>query len=238
MNTSILKAVTFSYDDGVTQDQRLVDLFNQYHVRATFNLNSALGGTGGIRFQNGVTYTHARFLPEEFPRVYKGHEVAAHTLTHPHLLELSDSEILHEVEDDRLALSKIMGYTVVGFAYPFSLNSWDARVQQLIAQRTGVRYCRTVRSTYSFEPQTDLYAFNPSIHHTEWDKLFQLGEQFVRMKAETPQLFTVWGHAYELDMDNSWKQMEEFLRLISGREDVLYLTNREALLEWQNGLHS
>ena len=31
------KAVTFSYDDGVCQDRRLVDMFNYYHVKATFN---------------------------------------------------------------------------------------------------------------------------------------------------------------------------------------------------------
>ena len=36
------KAVTFSYDDGVCQDRRLVDMFNYYHVKATFNLNSGM----------------------------------------------------------------------------------------------------------------------------------------------------------------------------------------------------
>ena len=28
----IMKTVTFSYDDGVTQDQRLIDLFDKYGV--------------------------------------------------------------------------------------------------------------------------------------------------------------------------------------------------------------
>ena len=36
------KAVTFSYDDGVCQDRRLVDMFNYYHVKATFNINSGM----------------------------------------------------------------------------------------------------------------------------------------------------------------------------------------------------
>ncbi len=36
------KGVTFSYDDGVCQDRRLVDMFNYYHVKATFNLNSGM----------------------------------------------------------------------------------------------------------------------------------------------------------------------------------------------------
>ncbi len=31
------KAITFSYDDGVTQDIRHVELFNKYSLKATFN---------------------------------------------------------------------------------------------------------------------------------------------------------------------------------------------------------
>ena len=33
------KAVTFSYDDGVCQDKRLAELFDQYGLKATFNHN-------------------------------------------------------------------------------------------------------------------------------------------------------------------------------------------------------
>ena len=38
------RAMTFSYDDGVVQDRRLVELFNRYHVKGTFNLNTATLG--------------------------------------------------------------------------------------------------------------------------------------------------------------------------------------------------
>ena len=36
------KAVTFSYDDGIEQDKRLVDIFNTYGLKCTFNLNSGI----------------------------------------------------------------------------------------------------------------------------------------------------------------------------------------------------
>ena len=36
------KAFTLSYDDGITQDRRLVELFNRCKVKATFNLNGLL----------------------------------------------------------------------------------------------------------------------------------------------------------------------------------------------------
>ena len=37
-----LKAITFSYDDAVSQDVRLIELLNKYNLKGTCNLNSQL----------------------------------------------------------------------------------------------------------------------------------------------------------------------------------------------------
>lgn len=230
MSGQIMKTVTFSYDDGVTQDQRLVDLFNKYDLKCTFNLNSALGGACSLKNYEGVSYTHARFMPEEFPRVYAGHEVAVHTLTHPHLNRLSDEDIIREVEQDRIALSEIMGYEISGMAYPYGNPAVDARVIEVVRNHTGVRYSRLTEPTYNFEPQGDLLAFRPTVHHREMDRMFELGREFIALETDTPKLFYIWGHSYEFDMNNSWDRFEEFLKFISRRDDIRYCTNAEALL--------
>jgi hypothetical protein len=36
------KSLTLSYDDGVEQDIRLVDIMNRYGLKGTFNINSGL----------------------------------------------------------------------------------------------------------------------------------------------------------------------------------------------------
>ena len=36
------KVLTMSFDDGRVEDRRLVELFNRYGVRGTFNLNAGL----------------------------------------------------------------------------------------------------------------------------------------------------------------------------------------------------
>ena len=41
------KAVTFSFDDGVTQDVRLIGILDRYGLKATFNLNPSLLGLQG-----------------------------------------------------------------------------------------------------------------------------------------------------------------------------------------------
>ena len=95
--------MTFSYDDGVSQDIRLIEIFNKYNLKATFNINSGLAGTEGCLDREGVRVTHNRIKPEDIRHVYDGHEIAAHTLTHPFLPNIEDErEVLCQVEEDNL----------------------------------------------------------------------------------------------------------------------------------------
>ncbi|MBQ9806930.1 MAG: polysaccharide deacetylase family protein [Clostridia bacterium] len=226
------KFLTFSYDDGVTQDIRLIELFNKYGMKATFNLNSARLSEQRDMEREGVIITHNKIAHADVKHVYAGHEVAAHSLTHPNLSALErDNTLVREVEQDRLILSELCGYEVVGMAYPGGSHDIDTRVIELVRERTGIRYARNTTSSFGFDEQSDLIDFCPSVyHHGEMDKMFELGEQFLQMKPEKKQIFYVWGHAYEFDIHNSWGRMEEFLRMMSGREDICYCTNREALL--------
>ena len=226
------KILTFSYDDGVTQDIRLIELFNKYGMKATFNLNSELLGKPGELIREGKHVWHNKVKPEDVRSVYAGHEVAAHTLTHPMLPSIEDeTKIIEQVEQDRLNLSELCGYEVVGFAYPGGGKNYDTRVANIIKANTGIKYCRTTVSNHSFDVQENLYEFKPSVyHHAEWDKLFELGEKFLSLKADTKQIFYVWGHAYEFDIHGTWDRFEEFLQMMSGKSDITYATNKEALL--------
>ena len=57
------KAVTFSYDDGVEQDRRLIALFNKYGMKATFNQNSGIQ-TRADTFTQGNIVVHRRYSTE------------------------------------------------------------------------------------------------------------------------------------------------------------------------------
>ena len=226
------KILTFSYDDGVTQDIRLIELLNKYGVKATFNLNSELLGLPGAVPCCGVSVSHNKIKPEDVRHVYAGHEVAAHTLTHPLLPAIpDDEEIVRQVEQDRLRLSELCGYEVVGFAYPCGGVNFDDRVADLIKNRTGIRYARTTVCTHSFDVPQNLYQFTPTaFHNGDWDEFMALVHRFLDMKADTTQVLYIWGHAYEFDVRDTWGRFEEFLKLVSGRDDIRYETNKNALL--------
>jgi peptidoglycan/xylan/chitin deacetylase (PgdA/CDA1 family) len=225
------KAITFSYDDGVVQDIRLIELLNKYGLKCTFNLNSELLSKKGMLIREGKRIAHYKIHTEDVKHIYEGHEVAVHTLTHPNLTQCDDKEIIRQVEADRLNLSELVEYEVVGMAYPCGGVNNDDRVAGIIKKNTGVKYSRTITTNNCFDLQENLYRFNPTAYHLDFEKMMQLGREFVEFKPKEPKVFYIWGHSYEMDYGaDYWVKLEEFFKLISNQEDVFYGTNKEVLL--------
>ncbi len=223
------KIITFSFDDGVTQDERFVDILNKYGLKGTFNLNSELLGAPGYLMIEGKKINHNKIPVEKVPAIYRGHEVAAHTLTHPFLVDLNEEDVVYQVEEDRKKLSAIVGYEVTGFAYPGGGVNCNECIAGFIENKTNVTYARTTVATYNFDVQTDMYLFNPTISLLkEKEKLLALTDEFLALQSEKIQLFYIWGHSYELDINDDWTFFEEFCEKISNKDDILYCTNREA----------
>jgi len=228
--TGKLKALTLSFDDGVLQDIRLIELINKYGLKCTFNLNSGKLGERAIRTRNGIRTSRYIIAAGDVKEVYAGHEVAGHTLTHPYLTECDDEEVIRQVEQDRVNLSNLVGYEVLGMPYPS--GRVDGRVESLIRNHTGVKYCRTTVNTDSFDEQENLIVFNPNVNGAvDHERLMELTERFIALKPDKPQIFYVWGHAYEFDYaPDSLSLFEAFCKRIARREDIFYGTNAEVLL--------
>lgn len=168
---------------------------------------------------------------EDVARIYRNHEIASHTLTHPYLTTLSDEEILYQILQDQKNLSELCGYDIVGLAYPGGGEKNNNKyVADFIHKNTSIQYARTITSTYDFELREDLFRFDPTIQICETDKMFELAHEFIEMKTDTPKLLYLWGHSYEFDLNDTWDTMEEFCKLISGHNDMFYGTNKEVLL--------
>ena len=225
-----IKSVTFSFDDGVRQDGRLIEILNRYNLKATFNLNSARFGEHRTLNVRGKTVDYQRYEAHEITKIYRGHEIAAHTLTHRNLTTLSDDEVIREVEQDRQALSSICGYNVVGLAYPCGGVNNNDHVAEVIKNCTGIRYARTISSTAKYSVPDNMFRINPTAKQADYLNVMELAEKFVSLTANDPQLFYIWGHSYDFDADQSWDAFEDFCRLISNREDIYYGTNSDVLL--------
>lgn len=220
-----MKALTFSYDDGVQADKRLIEILNRYGMKGTFNLNSALlsEDEGWNEWKRGLRVTHINAA--EVPAVYQGHEVAVHTAHHQDLTKLDAATLKAEIEQDKAALEALIGTEVVGMAYPYGTYN-EAVVEAVRA--AGLKYARTIEDTLDFALPTAPLVWGHTTAHDR-AQLFELADRFLETTPDTPQLFTVWGHSYEFDVEENWDLIEAFCAKMAHRDDIAYVTNREAL---------
>ena len=224
------RVLTFSYDDGISQDMRLVQLFNLYGMKGTFNLNSGLHTWERTWLNQDVLVRH--MPPEPLKTLYKGHEVAVHTANHPHLYDLTDEELANELKQDKLTHERRFGTQVVGMAYPF--GDCDARIMDAVRAQ-GMYYGRTTKVTHGFDLPKEPLAWEATCHHKD-PELMNLADAFLA-DGDDLRLFYVWGHSYEFDVDRNWQVIEDFCEKLGGRDDIWYATNGE-IIEWMklNGM--
>ena len=219
-----VKALTFSYDDGVEQDIKLVEIFNKYGLKGTFNLNSSLYTPEGTVHAPGTV--QRRMTEKQVTELFADgvHEVACHGEYHAYLDCLPPSGMVLDVINDRMALEKQFGRIVRGMAYPYGTRNAETIA---CLKSCGIAYCRTTGGSEKFHMPNNWLELVPTCHHNN-PNLMTLAKKFVEdEKRRRPLFFMVWGHSYEFEMKQNWYTMERFAEYISGREDIWYATNIE-----------
>lgn len=223
------KAVTFSYDDGVVEDKRLVEIFDKYGMKGTFNLNC-----DRLRKVN--------FTAEELDKYFlsKGHEIAVHGAMHRANGNMRPIEGIRDVLECRLELEKKCGRIIRGMAYP------DTGITQMGSFGTyediktyltelDIAYARTLgNDNKDFMLPGDFHAWMPSVHHSN-PEVMEYVEAFLALDISekvyharrASRLLYIWGHSYEFSMHNNWELIEQICERLSGREDIWYATNIE-----------
>lgn len=216
------KALTFSYDDGVKADKRLIEILDRHGLKGTFNLNSLLFNCERWHDRMDEEQTYLTFYN-------RPHEIALHGARHVFLSKVPLPEAVNEIVQNRVYLEGKFNRIVRGMAYAY--NGYNAEILNILPQ-LGVVYARTTHSTHGFMLPQNFLEWHPTCHHTE-PELMPLAQKFANdsplndFKHREPWLFYIWGHSYEFDDDNNWQIMEDICGLLGGREDIWYATNIE-----------
>ena len=199
------KYFLLSFDDGTIYDRRYVVLLNSYRMKGTFNLNSGL--------EDFVWYYEDRFpvrrqILSEVGDLYRGHEIASHSLHHHWLNTLTPPQISREIGEDCERLKKYFGLEEIGFGVPFT--ACGEREIRIIRKLT--RYIRLSEFAESFELPQDPYHI--PIHGLYNDA--DIREKIAAFAESDPEdsLFVMAGHSYELEVLDHWDYIENLLQYI------------------------
>ena len=227
------KYFTLSFDDGITQDLRIIEILKKYDAYcATFNINTGLYGANwawvGQQF-NRPDVPHLRFTKKELMTgIYDGFEVAVHTLNHPSLKNYDNDEAMlkKEVYNDALNIYKITGVMPIGMAWPGGDTEYTRTTIEKVVDLTHIRYARGTTRTGNFSLPTEFMQWMPTCSLTDSDCI-RLAKKFVEAECTEDMLFYVWCHGYEFDLFDTWDRLEQLVKMMAEDDSIVLVTNAE-----------
>ena len=230
------KYITLSFDDGITQDARMIEIMKKYNVYCcTFNINTGLFGAnwtwvGPAQFNN-PNLSHLRFTRQELETgIYDGFDIACHTATHPSLKNLSERQVTREIRTDESNITEIFGVKPVGMAWPGGDTEFNDDNIVTILKTTDIRYARCTTRTGTFELPEYFMRWYPTCSFFDADCM-SLVKKFIKAECTEDMLLYIWDHSYALDGYDAWAKFELLIKTISEAaaedEQIVLVTNSE-----------
>ena len=229
------KFFTLSFDDGITQDLKVIEILKKYDVKCiSFNINTGLYGANWDWVGPAIgdpSIPHQRFTEEELKTgIYDGYDVLVHTLNHPSLknYDRCASKIKKEVGKDADNIEELTGVRPVGMAWPGGDTEYTDKTIELVLENTDIRFARGTTSTYSFALPEYFMKWMPTCSIVD-PRCLTLAQEFIDAECTEDMLFYVWGHAYELDLNGGqgYETFEQLVKMMSEAEGVYLVTNTE-----------
>lgn len=97
-------AISFDAAWGCERTEKILDILQKYHVKATFFLTN--------------------IWLDDYPEMAKkiadaGHEIAMHSVSHPHMPQIGAAEMAQELDGNYQRIVEVTGYTPALFRFPF-----------------------------------------------------------------------------------------------------------------------
>ena len=214
-----MKYFVFAIDDGTIYDTKVIEIFNKYSIRATFNLNSGL--------QDYVWYKDdlsvRRLDLYKYKDIYNNHEVASHSLTHPYLTNMNDEAVYHEVKQDVENIERIFDRKVTSFSFPF--DGFDERTINII-KSVGITHIILPDIDDSFRSPVDTF----HIKVTSWniDDALEKFDRFIIDK--NAEIFIYLSHSYDYEFDHSYDKLEKLCQMVTSNKDIKIITIGEVVV--------
>lgn len=211
-----------SWDDGHKLDLRLAGLFRKHQIPAVFY----------IVIENPDKEDHLNWDQIKELDQDKLFEIGCHTKSHPQDMKtLHDDFLFAEIDGAKVMLESILDRKVSKFCYP--RGRYDERAKQQVID-SGFLQARTTNvnslsSDYDpFEKPTTIHVFNDrkEYYNRGWfdvavEKL-NVAIQITNTKDITLiPTYHLWGHSWEIDRDKQWDKLEEFLRLVNEKTEIV-----------------
>ena len=184
-----------SWDDGLILDLVIAYYLERFEIKGTFYIVCDWVGKKGYLSWPQITMLDNR-----------GHNIGSHNMSHPMDLKVLHDEALHvEIQSSKDIIENVLGHKITSFCYP--RGRADERVRQAVA-KAGYIDARTTGRLNVTEYKDEL--MKPGNWHVfqreEYGKRrwFDWGDYLSKAGAK---YINLWGHANEVDDNESWDDL-------------------------------
>ena len=222
------KAMTFSYDDGVIEDLRLMELMKKYGIKGTFNINTMFYENGDEP-ENRLKKSELKAIADD-PQF----EIACHGHVHPYFTFIPQAAATNDLITNRKSLEQMTGTIVRGFAYS-SISAFND-ISETALRTAGIVYARLATNNKNFSLPQNWYRWEPTCHHKNAIPIYEEFSKIDRPVSHSHIMF-VWGHSFEFERENNWEIIEELFKRCHNNPDIWFATNME-IYEYSNAFNS
>lgn len=187
-----------SWDDGGTYDMKIVELLKKHKLEKYSTFFIPLNCKIGLEM--------VKIIAQDF-------EIGGHTVNHPMDLKQMEGEFVDfEVIHSKGLLESVLDKEITKFCYP------RGRFNEYVKERVkeaGWKEARTTRVLHTeldfdvFEKPTTIHCFARNEYQgRDW---LELAKEYFLKAKEKDGYFHVWGHSIELQRNNEWGKLDEFL---------------------------
>lgn len=145
------RPLVITMDDGFSGNHNLISILDEFKILVTIFVRPDEINKGNTANQKGRKYLNKREISELLK-----HNVSfgAHSMTHPYLSKVSDSQARYEIKRSKEYLEKELFINIKHFAYPY--GDYSKREMEILKNQSGYVSARTVKPGW-IDKKTNLY---------------------------------------------------------------------------------
>lgn len=179
-----MKRIRLSIDDGCKLDMRVAELALKYDLECIFYIPVEWHSLAYDKGYEPLTYEDVLWLADNF-------EIGSHSITHRHLTRIPIEDAKREIQDSRDILEFITGKTITKFCPPRGYTN------QELTDFTHLFYTKQRLTTG--DNLVHIHPNSGANDEKHW------------IDCITTKTEELWGHSWEIDKYNMWKEFEDWL---------------------------
>lgn len=219
--------ITTSWDDGHPLDTKLCSILKE-------------NGIPGTIYAPITNWENEVMSKEALKGIAKDFEIGGHTYNHTILTLVDEEKVAYELVESKRELEQVVGKEIISFCYP--RGQYTPKIMQQVQEsgykggRTAELLRTTIARRYEYHPTVQavdriLLSKGKQIittdNHSLAAKLIISGDIFKRWNViakrtldhvlENGEIWHLWGHSWEIDMNGDWQLLREVLEYAKAR---------------------